>query len=222
MSSRARLVLGVVALVVGLMYLVFARLTYSFPFKNPLEARREEMNRPAPPLPSNVQGTWYSCDVEDCSKVRITLGARTVVIAGSGGGRRCLSATTGIDGVEADGSMTTIEPSEFTVSGPMTLVRSGDALDIAGSSEYGGHYTKRNCVGGYRAPAAPVAEPEAEPTPAAAAAPEGDGDSHNRNPCYRGCMASQNACVMRCGLAPEGSCLSECGAKGQECFGACG
>jgi hypothetical protein len=214
MSSRARLVLGIVALVP--LYLVVAWFAGLVPFAVPdvSPSRRETADaarRLVSPLPTDIQGTWYSCDVADCSKVRVVLGARTIVVAGSGGGERCISATAGIDGVEVDGSMITIAAAGYAVPAPMTVVRGGDALDIAGSPAYGGHYTKSDCTGGYRAPAAPTPEP-------AQRAGGGNGSAG----CAAHCLAAQTACMERCGSQDPLACTSACSADAVSCAEECG
>lgn len=163
-------------------------------------------------FPEDVRGTWFSCEVEQCSKVKVMFTAKSVVVTGSGGGEECITETATIKDITIDGPISEVRHTGMTSSGwKMGIVKSGDGLDLSGAGTFAGHYTKDECKaspGKAKKPSSDDGKPSRS---------QGGGASGEK--CLTKCGADQNACVLRCNGSK--SCITECAAKGQECAGGC-
>lgn len=169
-------------------------------------------------LPETIQGTWYSCDVAACEKVRVLFTGRSVDVVGSGGAAGCISGTAKVTDIDIDGPLTRVKHSGLSNSGweiGVVEVQGQGALELSGPSTLAGRYSREDCRATPRA------------APAARSGTTGSEDNSGLGAaagCPRKCAAEQNACVLRCtgrGAEETESCIAECAAKGQECLGDC-
>jgi hypothetical protein len=163
-------------------------------------------------FPERVRSTWYSCDVKECSKVKVMFTEKTVVVTGSGGGKQCINGTATIKDVNIDGPITKIDHTGMTSSGStMSIVHDGEYIELSGAGTFAGRYSKADC------------EASARVTDEAESAPQrmqrGPRRNENSEVCATDCLAENAKCVARC--AGKDVCLADCLAAMTKCSVRC-
>jgi hypothetical protein len=155
------------------------------------------------PIPEEARGTWWSCNNNECGRIKLVVDERLILSVADGEGE-CRSKSYDVKTVRGNKSMVKLEVQDGPYNeSTISLLLQKSEMDAVGGW-LDGHYTKKECVGGKRTAAATAEAPA--------------GGKRSKDACTAQCVADHVKCADPCTTQP---CRAQCAADAVKCHDNC-